>query len=45
MNEQQYCIKVHGKKFVGTYEECLAVADEVYRKTRVVLGIVKYNKK
>lgn len=43
--EQQYCIKYSGdKKFVGTYEECVAVADEVYRRTRIVLGIVKYSK-
>jgi hypothetical protein len=43
--KELYCINVHGKDFVGTHEECVAVADEVYRKTRVVLGIVKYNKK
>lgn len=46
MKEELFCIRFSGsKKFVGTYEECVAVADEVYRKTRVVLGIVKYNKK
>lgn len=46
MKEELCCIRFSGsKKFVGTYEECVAVADEVYRKTRVVLGIVKYNKK
>ena len=45
MKEELYCVRFSGsKKFVGTYEECVAVADEVYRKTRVVLGIVKYNK-
>ena len=45
MKEELYGIKFHGKEFVGTYEECVAVADEVYRKTRVVLGIIKYDKK
>lgn len=43
--KELYCIKYHGKDFVGTREECVAVADEVYRKTRVVLGIVKCKKK
>lgn len=43
MKEELYCIRYSdSKKFVGTYKECVAVADEVYRKTCVVLGIVKY---
>lgn len=45
MNEAYYIEYANGKKFVGTHEECVAVADEVYRKTRVVLGIVKCDKK
>ena len=45
MKEELYCIKFHGKNFVGTKEECGSAADEVYRKTRVVLGIVKYEKR
>lgn len=46
MKEELYCIRFSGsKKFVGTYKECVAVADEVYRKTRVVLGITQYEEK
>lgn len=43
--KELYCVRFHGKNLVGTKEECVAVADEVYRKTRVVLGIVKYEKR
>ena len=45
MNEELCCIELKGKTYVGTYEDCCAVADEIYRKTRIVIGIKKYNPK
>lgn len=43
MNNEKCCIEINGKTYVGTYEDCCAVADEIYRKTRIVIGIKKYN--
>lgn len=45
MNEELCCIELKGKTYVGTYEDCCAVADEIYRKTRVVVGIKSYKPK
>lgn len=37
----RYRIQIKGKYHYGTYEWCLEVAEEVYQKTGVILGIME----
>lgn len=45
MNEDLYYIEIAGKKYVGTYAECQSVVEEIYQKTRKIIGIVKKKQK